>query len=328
MAYQIGTATDHIDLYEKLIAFLTTDSDLVYDGQEWEIVWTKSTDLADGVVLKGPGLSATDEILVGLKLSANLADDNASITLVGMTGLIPSSTEFDDHVNTTPTGVRAMLRTQAMDYWFVANGRRFMVMVRVSTVYEALYAGFFLPYSAPTQYPYPLFIGGCTHADLNAPEVVQSWRSTSPAHAHFTKTERNPSSPNGYPPSAWFLDPAGNWLDTGTTSSSSAIIGPDFFGSGFGVTPGNTTQNYGYRTILNRVIPAYGNEHALIPITLMQEAPTDQTFGVLDGVYRVGGRGNAPENTIVADGVTHVVGIDTFRTGIADFWAMEIGIVP
>lgn len=328
MAYQIGTATDHVDLYQKLIEFLTNDPDLVYDGQNWQVVWSKSTDLAEGVVLQGPGLSASDEILVGLKLSANLADDNASITLVGMTGLIDSSPEFDDHVNTTPIGVRAMLRTQAMDYWFVANGRRFMAMIRVSTVYESLYAGFFLPYSAPTQYPYPMFVGGCAHADASARERVLSWRSTSDAHAHFTRSRRNTSSSDGFPANAWLLDPSGNWLDVGITSSSDAVFAPAFYGAGFGISPTPTTTNYGYNTILDRVIPAYGGEHTLIPVTMAQEAPTDQTFGVLDGVYRVGGRGNAPENTIVADGVTHVVGINTYRTGIADFWAMEIGVVP
>jgi hypothetical protein len=328
MAYQIGTATDHLDLYEKLIEFLTNDPDLVYDGQNWEIAWAKETDPAGGIVLKGPGLATTDEIFVGMQLNANIPDDNAAITIVGMTGVIDSSTDFKDHVNVTPVGTRMMLRTQAMDYWFVANGRRFMAMARVSTVYESLYAGFFLPYSAPTQYPYPMFIGGCAH-DATDRETVASWRSTTESHAHFTRSTRNTLvNSNGHPANAWMLDPSGNWLDVGISSSSDALCGPGFFGSGFGIASGFGTANYGYNTIINRAIPGYGDEHALIPITLLQESPNDQTFGVLDGVYRVGGRGNAPENTIVAEGVTHVVGINTFRTGIADFWAMEIGVVP
>lgn len=328
MAYQIGTATDHVDLFDKLIDFLTNDPDLVYDAQNWEIAWAKATDPAEGVVLKGPGLSATEEIFVGLKLDANVPDDNASITIVGMTGVIPSSTDYKDHVNVTPQGTRLMMRTAAMDYWFVASGRRFMVMARVSTVYEAIYAGFFLPYSAPTQYPYPLFIGGSAH-DATTREVVSSWRSTVESHANFTRCKRNNSaSASGHPSNSWVLDPSGNWLDAGIDASSNIAIGPGFFGTGFDIRDNASTGNYGYNTILDRLIPAYGDNKTLIPVTLMQQTPSDQTYGVLDGVYRVHGRGNAPENTIVVDGVTHVVGIDTFRTGIADFWAMEIGVVP
>ena len=41
-----------------------------------------------------------------------------------------------------------------MPYWFIANGRRFIVIVRVSSVYQSAYAGFILPYHLPnTFYP-------------------------------------------------------------------------------------------------------------------------------------------------------------------------------
>lgn len=327
MAYEIGTASDHVDLFDKLIAFVTANADLLYDGEAWEIAWSKSSDLSEGVVLKGPGLAATDEIFVGLRLSASIPDDSAEIAVVGMTGVIPTSAAYNDHINVTPNAPRMLLRTQPMDYWFVANGRRFMVMVRVSTVYEALYAGFFLPYSTPDQYTYPLFIGGCAHSEATRGSV-SNWRSTFKAHAHYTRSFRDPNASNGHPSNAWLLDPSGNWLDGGITTDSNVQIAPGQFGTGFGIRGDASTGNYGWNTILDRIIPAYGNDQAMIPVTLLQQSPSDQTYGVLDGVYRVMGRGNAPENTIVVDGVTHVVGTNTFRTDLADFWAMQIGVVP
>lgn len=38
MAYQTGTASNHVDLLDKLVAFLSTNSTLVGLGQEWEVL--------------------------------------------------------------------------------------------------------------------------------------------------------------------------------------------------------------------------------------------------------------------------------------------------
>lgn len=327
MAYEIGVATNHVDLFEKLIAFLTTNEELVYDGQEWSVAWSLGTDLGEGVVVSGPGLGGSEEVLIGMRLEESLANEYAAINFVGMTGVIPSAVSFRDHVNVTPNGTRVMLRDGAMDYWFSATGRRFTAMVKVSTVYEACYAGFFLPYSLPSQYPYPLFVGASAH-DTTDRDVIANWRSLSEGHANYLKSFAVSNPSTGHPANAWMLDPSGNWLNAGVSSLTPAMLGPRYFGGGFGVTQDAGSQSYGYRTIINRLIPAYGDEHALVPITLMQESPSDQTFGILDGVYHVAGRGNYPENTIVADGVTHVVGINVYRSNTWDYWAMALGVIP
>lgn len=327
MAYETGTATDHNDLFDKLIDFLTTNTDLVADDEQWEVVWNLESTYRDGVILKGPGLSETDSVYIGLKQTTNLLDDASEIQCVGMTGVIQTSTLFNDHVNTTPNIMRLLLRTQPMDYWFTANGRRFMVMVRVSTVYEALYAGLFLPYSLPTQYPYPLAIGGTAPAAGLGGNNVGNWRSTAEAHTHYTRGFRDTSGTNGHTANMFILDPSGNWLQAGIGGGDPAFLGPAQFGTDFGAQAAinGTAGNYGYATMIDRVIPAFGNGNVLIPITISAQSPSDQTYGVLDGCYRVGGRGNAPENIITVDGQDHVVGISAFRTGIADFWAQLLG---
>jgi len=324
MAFETGTASDHTDLWSKLLAFLTANGDLVADGQEWSIAWTLGSDESTGVVLKGPGLAGDDEVLVGLKFTANPADNAAEIQMVGMTGVNPTATAFNDHVNTMPNTARVLLRTQAMDYWFVANGRRFMLMVRVSTVYEFGYAGFFLPYSAPSQYPYPLFVGGCAHGGGGSGAIVTNWRDLSDGHQHFMRgIYAEGAGSISHDPPAWMLSPAGDWLRAGAAGAQ-ARIGPQSFGSGYGVVPNFSISAYGQDAIQNRVIPAFGGEHTLTPMTLVQQSPTDQTFGVLDGLYRVGGRGNAPENEITVDSVDYIVGQNCFRTDIGDYFAFAL----
>lgn len=323
MAYETGTATDHVDLYEKLIAFLTTNEELVYQGQQWTVAWALETDPAEGVVLQGPGLAGTDEVLVGLKLVANVPDDAAEIQLRGMTGVNPTATGYEDHVNGMPNSARMLLRTSSMDYWFVANGRRFMVMVRVSTVYEFAYAGFFLPYSTPSQYPYPLFVGACAHGGGGANAIVANWRDLSEGHANFMWGIYNSTGLAGHDTPAWMLSPAGDWLRVGY-SATQALIGPQGFGTGYNIASAVGLNNYGYNSIQNRVIPAFGGEYALTPMTLLQQTPSDQTFGVLDGMYRVGGRGNSPESTITVDTVTYIVGQNCFRTDIQDYFAFAL----
>lgn len=73
---------------------------------------------------------------------------------------------------------------------------------------------------------------------------------------------------------------------------------------------------------MNRLMDGYGGDRALIPCTLIQTNPTDQTYGVLDGAYRCQGYNNAAENLITVDAVDHLVIQNVFRTDTPDFWAM------
>ncbi|HLP67779.1 MAG TPA: hypothetical protein VK181_09695 [Rhizobium sp.] len=332
MAYEIGTATDHADLWDKLISFLTTNEELVYDNQQWEVAWEAPTGAANptDIVLKGPGLADADQIFVGLRRIDNVPNDASEIRMVGMTGVIPTADTYDTHVNTTPRPVRTFLRANPMNYWFVANGRRFMAVIKVSSVYEALYGGFFLPYGDPITYSYPLFIGGS--AGFGGNNAAVDWRSTAGDHANFPLSGYDSNS-QGYEPSAWALSPSGDWLrcagtgngGTNGVNDANIYLAPRFFGTGFQISEGITGSNYGYEEMKRRVIEALGGGYCLTPITLVQQNPSDQTYGVLDGVYHAPGRGNSAENIITVDGLDHLVVQNTFRTSLGDFWAMQIG---
>jgi hypothetical protein len=47
----------------------------------------------------------------------------------------------------------------SIDYWFYVNNTRVIVIAKIGVYYISMYAGFFLPYALPAEYPYPYFIG-------------------------------------------------------------------------------------------------------------------------------------------------------------------------
>lgn len=339
MAYQTGTATDHADFYSKLIDFLTTDSELVGTGQAWEVVWESPSDGENetDIVLKGPGLADTDSIYVGLRREDNVLNDSSQILIYGMTGIVTSATTVDAHINVVTAPVRVFLKTTPMDYWITASGRRWLGAVQVGTVYESFYAGFFLPYGNPLQYNYPLYIGGTAGSGDGAGEPVD-WRSQDPGHSAFPYSDYEPQSgSNRHNPSAWMLDPAGSWLACGVLpdgASNNPAQAPDVwqgptsfgYGNGLGadISPTTTPGKLGFFDVMKRLGTTFGAGFTLTPITLMTALPSDQMWGVLDGVYHVPGRGQSIENLISAGNYVHVVIQNAYRTDFEDWFALQL----
>lgn len=316
MATLTGSATDHNDLWSQFITFITSDTTLVADGEAWEVMVEHSS---TEVVLRGPGLSAQDNIYVGMKLVERPTPDEYEIQLSGMSGILAEATAFDEHVNSAPTHVRMFLDSGPMTFWFAASGRRFVIVVKISTIFQTLYGGFILPYASPTDYQYPLFIGGS--AGENAGFSATSWRSTDVGHRHFPHSYYDSGLVTPRPPSALLMDPAGNWLRCAATGSEGNIaIGPRRFHSGFGIAATANANNYGYADIRDRLQSCLDDSLLLTPLTLMQSNPSDQCYGIIDGCYHVPGFGNSSENTV---GDCLVVQ-DAFRTARGEYWAVEL----
>jgi len=330
MAFEIGTATSAADLYAKLQTFLKTNVDLVAATEEWTEVWngtTIGTNPTD-VLLQGPGTSGTAEVLIGMRLFEDVPGDRYHIRISGATGILVGSDSYDAHVNSTPQHVYIPLDAGAMSYWFVANGSRFVIVVKISTVFEAAYAGLFLPYSDPIAYPYPLFIGGSAgNFDLeNSPE---DWRDATDGHTHFTNPQLKLNvSRFGSP--AKMLDPAGLWTDgenyAYTDASSNMLIGP-LNHNGFWEYEGenDAVNEYWYqpRYLYGRMREAFGGDFPLWRMELTgQDGPTN--FGVLDGVTFCQQFQNSAENLITIGGVDHLVVQNVFRTGEFDYWALAL----
>lgn len=177
MAYISGTAATDIELYQTLIAFLTTNQDLVDAGQNWELLGRQSVPsgntVSDFISLRGPGFAGEDNIYVHLEHYQYALTDTFSIRAVGSVGWLPSAlTTPGQQPDNTMTNknwsgnviLRTPLQRNPMQYWIVANGRRFVVVLSYGNRWTGLYAGLLLPFGFPAQYPYPLLIGAGNHS--------------------------------------------------------------------------------------------------------------------------------------------------------------------
>lgn len=311
MAWETGTATNQADLLAKIVTFLTTNTALVTAGQAWTDLGTASGQTT-GKWLRGPGLSTTEQIFVGLQAVNDVPGDIYGIQIAGAQGF-SAGNGFESQVGISPTSFVAVWNSP-MTYWIVGNGQRFVVVVKVSTTYHAMYCGKILPYGTPTQYPYPLFIGGESTTNLR-------WSNTTVGFRHFSDPGSPSNSTNSgcnflFPDGAW--QPFLNW----TNSSGNDLLAT----TGRTVWPCAGSSNNGTE-VDNRLREMRDNidgSYTLLPLILHCEAPSRQVFGELDGCFWVSGFGNAAENVVTIGGVDHLVVQNIYRTNRWNYWALKL----
>lgn len=342
MAYITGTAANHTALWDTLLDFLQTNATLVGAGQAWTKVWEIPGQ--PEVVMRSPvgahvAMKRTDETLTA---------GESVIWLSGCTGVVPSAPNYMSHVNSLPRGPAAFLDHNPMTYWMVANGRRFVVVIKMSTVYQAIYGGFFLPYAAPTAYPYPLFIGGTRgFSSMNAAyQAPLSWRAAeSDYYRQFVYPRAAYANTSFYCDSpATMMRPDAAWMAGTMDYNGSVPVLPRFVMGprGFPATledtlDGNSSiqvpwsisiTRFGYNTVRSRMIAGLNGELALTPITLMAfntvEPIAPVTYGVLDGCFSAPGYDNSAETIITIGGLNHLVVANISRTGTDEYWALAL----
>lgn len=311
MAIEIGTASDFNDLYTKLRDFLTTNTDLVTAGEEWTVLEGPAVGALtkdDELLLQGPGSAGADEILVGLHPSYSVGADYYNLGIAGYSSYNSGLALTDQPNRLAPRYIH--LWDGSMPYWFIANGRRFMVVVRVTTVFQSAYAGFILPYHLPTTWAYPLFIGGCSR--------VSTWRYSVVNHGQHSAFF-NPGGESNIPPA----------LD----SCSAAIRLPDgqWIGLANKYHSGNE-QDIGYNNVapwshvlgLPLLRDGLDGQYKLIPAEIAILSPYPANLGALEGVWYVPGFGTASENTVTVDSVDHLIVQNVYRTSNNEYAALAL----
>ncbi|SFB48399.1 hypothetical protein [Azotobacter beijerinckii] len=125
---------------------------------EWEVLRYDTVSTNRELILKGSGLSRTEEIFVGFRTYQDAGADYYNLLAGVFTGFV-SGNSFDTQPGARLSGVPA--HNQRIDYWLTLNGQRIALAVEVGTpVYESCYVGKCLPYGRPSQYPYPVVCGG------------------------------------------------------------------------------------------------------------------------------------------------------------------------
>jgi hypothetical protein len=247
-------------------------------------------------VLKGLGSSGTDEIIVAITFAVNAGTDVYNVALWGLVTYNPAQA-VAAQVNSS--GARYLhLWNAATPYWFVANGRRFVAVAKVSTVYQSGYAGFLLPYHLPTTWPYPMFVGGCS----NSP--TQRWSAVNGNHGAFF----NPG--NG---AAALCFPDVSWQ---------AIANLQESGGERGIYLRNIAPWYGYHYLNYR--DNIDGQYLLEPGVITIENPYPATMGALEGVYSIPGFGNGSESIKTISGVDYLVVQNVFRTTNTNYAAIRL----
>lgn len=308
VAFTINDGSTDFQLGDTF-SFTTTVGALKAEGQEW-IYQGRGSGQTTGGWVKGRGLSGSESIYCGMQTADTPASDVYNIEIAAAQGF-SSGLAWGSQVGKSPATYSCGWNSST-PYWIVANGQRFVVVFKVSTTYHAIHLGKILPYGTPSQYGYPVYVGGETSSS------TLRWSDTSPGFRHFTDPGFISSA------SCYLCHPDGTWYTYWNYQNSN----------------GNDSLGYGYRHIwpfgadaaVDSFVPNMIKEmrenvdgsYTLIPLILATIQPGRQVFGEIDGCYFVSGYNNAAENIVTIDGVDHLVVQNIFRTSRWHYWALKL----
>ena len=309
MAWEIGTADQtgttgfaHKEMLLKIQALAELNG--------WETLrYDTSNAASHELILKGEGLSGTEEIFVGIRTYENVSADYYNLAVAGFTGYVPSNT-WATQPGFRESGVPA--HNQSIDYWLVVNAQRIAFGLKVGTpVYESAYVGKIFPYATPTQFPYPLAVIGM----LNGASAT---RYSDTSHTMGFKGNR--------------VNFALRWMD-GTYKQPLSYPWNNSWVAG-----GSTTN-------ANEALRDTGDAYPILPVVMCEAVPN--VFGELDGIGYVSNFNNTVESIIQvggtpvtdnpawtaaeraqeiidAGGVPHVCLQDVARTSFTDYFALRL----
>lgn len=297
------------------------------------------------VILKATGTSGTDAIYTGIRTEYDVANGWYNLFLNGYTGYDPNEMSWFKQpgaipaYNITPNFMVPMVPcwNASMPYWFRATGRCFVFGVKVSTNFEGGYLGFILPYATPSQYPYPLAVGGSLIPQDY--DRATTWRYSYNHYRHsvfpIPGCSGDPQSTTQQDATLYLRTPDGTWQSFAQrydTSGASALremtqsLSYPFALSGCraGVwpttvrtTPSTSSRRRDYREVL-------GGGYVLQPLVLHQRLPAPVVFGELDGCLAISGFSNASENTTTYNSVNYTIFQNVSRTEVHEYWAMAL----
>jgi hypothetical protein len=298
MAVEQGTATDYLDLLAKLRIFLTGMAVNPWTVLRNTLGGTISVPTGE-LIMRAPGAAGTDQIFVGIMPFANATADYYDWRLAGFTG-------FDNSLawGAQPGVMQNVFLTlwnAPIPYTFIGNGRRVIIIAKISTFQCSAYLGFINQYASPAQYPYPLAIGGNMAHGQEPAFNLTDWRWSTPDNRNHNFPHSNSVNTFGTPANTYQLrlrSPAGVWLslragDNGTYGDYN--IWPYTGGMG------NLQQNLGPTA-----------QSPILPIILSDSTP--EVYGEFDGVGATSGQNIGAEDLLTVGADSWFVVQDVFRT--------------
>lgn len=299
MAFATGTASNYTDLLARLITFLTTNANLVSAGQNWTVLNTQALGAAgeNGHLLRGPGLAGDDAVYIRLQANSVAASDIFGWSAYAFSNYNPSLAHANQPGMSPDVGMA--LWNGSTRYWFVANGRRFIVIAYVgNAVYSSMYLGLLLPYATPAEYPYPVGIFGShenatTHRWSQADYNVGGFFDPSEGNAYVRHID-----------GTWV--PISNYVSSGTARS-----------------PLTDSCVWPYDTDLNLRENLDGS-YSLIATVVHSNENGGNVYGELEGVFFTSGYGLAGEDVVLISAVSYLVVPSVYRTTRTSYAAIRL----
>lgn len=268
------------------------------------------------MIWQAPGNGGLDEIIVGAKAFFDVPTDYYNWRLGGFTAFnsgLPFNQQagyLGGNAQASPSPVLTLWNS-TIPYWIIANGRRMILVAKISTVYVATYLGFMNSYMAPGSFPYPLIVGGNLAFISTEPVTTDAswrWSYTGPEMRDFAIPYANPLS---------FVTQSSLQLRlaTGLWRGFSISSSETQFGQVWPFAYVDQGGSYDWRPNLDGGYP-------LVPIVLADKTPN--VYGELDGVRAPAGFSQSAENTITVNGIPHLVVQNVFRNTKADFFAVKL----
>lgn len=243
------------------------------------------------LILQGAGLSGTEQIFIGFRAYQDQTSDYYNLTVAAFTGYVAANA-FAAQPGYIERGCCA--HNQRIDYWLAVNAQRVLLGMKIGApaVYETVYVGKFFPYATPSQYPYPMVLCGT----LTSATPATRYSDTSASHA---------TGARGGTSAGYLRDVMGNWVT-------------------FSCLP--WTADYNNASTIRRDTGGYYSALKAVLFTGAANNPggTGNVWGELDGIRYVSGFNNVSENTASIGGITNVLLGDVFRTGIGDYFLLEM----
>jgi hypothetical protein len=335
MAKATGTATDYLDLMVHLRDFLTgsvgspSPYTAVRDTTPAGSPIVYPSPVTQEMIFQGDasnGGSPTRPFYFGIQSYENPGSSIYGWALRGFTGFDAGSPEGSVLFENQPDASFATyipLQNTSMSYWFWANERRVIMVVKTGTSYQWMYAGLINPFATESEFPYPLAVMGSSWTadfafssnslDFSTGAIPMGDSNEVPGtglsclYLRFVDGQWYPIK-NGYRTGSnfgvlykrpmWPLSPisSANYDTDNYPADLSRIFYALFHASSAGATPtAYLVQTPGSPDPIT----------TLWPLCMMMNDPSYQLFGELDGIYWIHSNGGlTAEDEIFDSGVS------------------------
>ncbi len=259
---------------------------------------------------KAPGNNGTSEIYLGAHHLRRTAEDYFDWEIFAFDGYTAGLNLYQQPG--CHSSLWLPLWQNSIPYWFVADGRRCMVVAKIQSQYEVAYLGFYDSFFTPSQYPYPICLGGpvapVSGGNPGWNDSHLRWATVDSRHRAFTHAEVNGGYVNDSQLHVRGMD--GVWVPFVSASGDTLWWTP-------------TTQNliWPYAGDFNLLDVCHDGSYALWPVMLLGLAnPTGQ----LSGVFAVTGQSITAESLVRLGAVDHLVVLNVNRSDRNDYLAVRL----